>query len=81
MGFTKRDIRTFSMLGCARSFFVHLTDIVKDNSDVIVLTADVGSWVGLEKFQKQYPKNFYNIGIAEQNMTAIACGNSWVWTS
>ena len=76
MELTRRELRTFSMLGCARSFFVHLTDMAKSDEDLVVLTADVGSWVGLEKFQKQYPKQFYNIGIAEQNMIGIAAGMS-----
>ncbi|MBQ3442765.1 MAG: transketolase [Selenomonadaceae bacterium] len=74
MELTRRELRTFSMLGCARSFFVHLTDKAKSNEDLVVLTADVGSWVGLEKFQKQCPEQFYNIGIAEQNMVGIAAG-------
>ena len=48
-------------------------DICAANPDVIVLAADLAKALGVntaEEFEGQY----YNIGIAEQNMMGIACG-------
>lgn len=40
---------------------------------IFVLTADLGYSV-LESYQESSPSTFLNIGVAEQNMTGIACG-------
>ena len=74
MAFERRDIRTFSMLGGRRAFFLKLTELASKNPDTIILTADVSRGSGLEKFHEQFPEQFYNIGIAEQNMIGIAAG-------
>ncbi len=44
----------------------------QDNS-VMLLTGDLGFGV-LDGFSKRFPSQFFNVGIAEQNMTALACG-------
>ena len=72
--FNKRDLRTFSMLGARRSFFMKLTELAAKNPDTVILSADVTRGNGLDKFQQNYPEQFYNIGIAEQNMIGIAAG-------
>lgn len=46
----------------------------KDNKDVVVLDADVSGSTKSAIFGKACPDRFYNIGIAEANMTAIAGG-------
>ena len=76
--FNKRDLRTFSMLGIRRAFFLKLTELAAKNPDTVILSADVTRGNGLEKFQQNYPEQFYNIGIAEQNMIGIAAGMSKV---
>jgi len=44
-----------------------------DDSRIMLVIADLGFSV-VEKFQENYPKRFVNVGIAEQNMTAVAAG-------
>lgn len=46
----------------------------KDNADVVVLDADVSSSTKSGLFGKEYPERFFNVGIAEANMNAMACG-------
>lgn len=67
--------KLMSMFGQGGSAFgITLPEIVKNNSDVIVLSSDMSTPAGLDKFKSAYPDNFYNIGIAEQNMIGIAAG-------
>lgn len=40
---------------------------------IILITGDLGFGV-LTKFAQELPDQFLNVGVAEQNMTAIACG-------
>ena len=46
----------------------------KDDSRVVVLDADVASSTKSGIFAKACPERFYNVGIAEANMVAIAAG-------
>ena len=54
-------------------FISSLTEIVKKNRNIILITGDLGFGV-LNNFIEKYPKQFINAGIAEQNMTSIAAG-------
>ena len=54
-------------------FISSLTEIVKKNTNVILITGDLGFGV-LNNFIEKYPKQFINAGVAEQNMTGIAAG-------
>lgn len=44
------------------------------NKDVVVLTADLSESTRCEKFQAKFPDRFFECGVAEQNMAAIAAG-------
>ena len=44
------------------------------NSNVVVLTADLGGSLKLKPFIKDFPKRFFQCGIAEANMMGIAAG-------
>ena len=50
-----------------------LEQIAAKDPRTIVLTADLGYGV-LDKFAKRFPDRFVNVGICEQNMTAVAAG-------
>lgn len=44
------------------------------NQNVIVLTADLSESTRCEAFAKKWPERFFECGVAEQNMAAIAAG-------
>lgn len=48
----------------------------KDNENVVVLDADVASSTKSGVFGKAFPERFFNVGIAEANMVAMAAGLS-----
>ncbi len=55
------------------AFFDELYNIAKNDSQVILLTADMGAH-SLVKFKQDIPKQYFNVGIAEQSMVSIAAG-------
>jgi transketolase len=57
-----------------RNAFVDtLYDFAKCNKDIMLITGDLGYGV-LTKFWENYPNQFVNAGICEQNMTSVAAG-------
>jgi transketolase len=51
-----------------------LTQIGLKNQKVVALTADLARSTKIGKFEEKIPERFYNVGIAEANMIAIAAG-------
>lgn len=46
----------------------------KENRNVVVLCADLTESTRAEWFQKEFPERFIEMGVAEQNMAAVAAG-------
>ena len=44
--------------------------------DIVVLDADLSKSTKTCEFAKKFPKRFFNMGIAEQNLIGAACGLS-----
>jgi len=55
------------------AFFDSLYDIAKADKNVIFVTADCGA-PSLDKFREDLKEQYYTVGIAEQNMIAVAAG-------
>lgn len=69
------NAKLMSMFGLGGSMFgLTLLKSVENNPNILVLSSDVSTPAGLDKFKSTYSDNFYNIGIAEQNMIGIAAG-------
>jgi transketolase len=54
-------------------FIATLSRVAADDSDVMLLTADLGFGV-LNDFAERFPRQYLNVGVAEQNMTGVAAG-------
>ena len=54
-------------------FINELSSLIDEFPNIILITGDLGFGV-LDDFRKNYPDNFINAGVAEQNMTGIATG-------
>ncbi len=73
----RKTLRAWSMMGPTGFFGVAMNTLAgehlsKDN--LAVLTADLCSFSGLERFSNEHPDKFYNVGIAEQNLIGMAAG-------
>lgn len=55
------------------AFIKRLTELAKSNPKIFLITGDLGFGV-LEDFEKVFPKQYLNAGVAEQNMTGLAAG-------
>lgn len=51
-----------------------LTAAAETRQRVVALDADIAGGTGLHHFRKRHPSRFYQFGIAEQNMMAVAGG-------
>lgn len=51
-----------------------LVRLGKINPDVVVLTADLKESTKCEEFAKAFPNRFFEVGVAEQNLAAVAAG-------
>lgn len=58
----------------ALTMSAELEALAEQRDDIVVLTADLASSNGLDKFEARFPERFINTGIAEQNMMSIAAG-------
>jgi transketolase len=51
-----------------------LVELGRENSDVVVLDADLAKSTKTINFYKEFPERFFDMGIAEQNMMGTAAG-------
>lgn len=71
----KINVKLLSMAGQGGSAFgVGLMNLIQEHPEIMVLSSDMSTPAGLEKFKATYPDHFMNVGIAEQNMIGIAAG-------
>lgn len=74
MEINSASARMLSKLGLRGSFAVTLLEQAGLDERLIVMTADLTTLTGLERFKNTYPDRLINIGIAEQNMVGIGAG-------
>lgn len=72
--FTSKNMRIWSRLGPSGALGVVATGLAENNPKVLMLTADLCFFSGLERFKDEFPDRIYNFGIAEQNMLGAAGG-------
>ncbi|MBI4037751.1 transketolase family protein [Candidatus Curtissbacteria bacterium] len=51
-----------------------LLELGEKNPNVVVLSADLTESTKVNKFAEKYPERFFECGVAEQNMAAVAAG-------
>ncbi len=55
------------------TFIKTLIELAERDERILLLTSDLG-YMALEPFAEKFPKRFFNVGIAEQNMVNVAAG-------
>lgn len=51
-----------------------LIDLAKANEKIIAITAAMPQGTGLDAFEKEFPKRYFDVGIAEQHAVTFAAG-------
>ena len=64
----------WSTIGPRATFGMAALDFSKKYEDLVILTSDVSTSAGLDRFRKTYPEKYLDLGIAEQNMIGVAAG-------
>ena len=71
-----RNIKMWSTIGQRATLGIAALEIAKKNKNLIVLTCDVSTSAGLDRFRKTLPEQYIDLGIAEQNLIGVATGLS-----
>ena len=71
-----RNIKMWSTIGQRATLGIAALEIAKNNKNLIVLTCDVSTSAGLDRFRKTLPEQYIDLGIAEQNLIGVATGLS-----
>lgn len=62
------------MIATREGFGNQLLKSAKNNEKILVLSADLSKATKTDKFAKEFPERFFEIGIAESNMIGISSG-------
>jgi transketolase len=65
---------TVATISSREAFGQALLELGRENPNLVVLDADLGSSTRASVFASEFPERFIQVGIAEQNMVGIAAG-------
>ena len=74
MDINEKSIKIWSTIGARATLGIAALDLAKEIDNLMVLTCDVSTSAGLDRFRKTYPEKYLDLGIAEQNMIGVAAG-------
>ena len=69
-----RNLKLWPNLGMRATFGLIALELAKLDEKLIILTGDVSTSAGLDRYRKNYPEKYIDVGIAEQNLIGIAAG-------
>lgn len=73
--YNKKNARMWAMMGINPAIWsIGYAEVTKERNDTVVFTADLQRYSGLQRTFQANPCKCFNVGIAEQNMVAIASG-------
>ena len=70
----ERNIKVWSTIGSRATCGIAALELAKQMENLMVLTCDVSTSAGLDRYRKTYPDKYIDLGIAEQNMIGVATG-------
>jgi len=74
MNINERNIKIWSAIGARATLGIAALELAKEIDNLMILTCDVSTSAGLDRFRKTYPEKYLDLGIAEQNMIGVAAG-------
>ena len=72
----EKNIKIWSTIGPRATFGIAALELSKEIPELMILTCDVSTSAGLDRFRKLYPDKYLDLGIAEQNLIGVAAGLS-----
>ena len=74
MEVNSKNIKLWSSIGPRASLGLNILELAKNDKDIMVVTCDVSTSAGLDRYRKTLPDQYVDLGIAEQNMIGVAAG-------
>ena len=74
MNINEKNIKIWSTIGSRATLGIAALELAKEIDNLMVLTCDVSTSAGLDRFRKTYPEKYLDLGIAELNMIGVAAG-------
>lgn len=75
MTIDNRNSKICSRLGQRGAIFgMAALDVASKDEKFVLMTADLATLSGMDRYIRTYPRQFINVGIAEQNMVGVAAG-------
>ena len=73
-----KNFKVWSQIGPRATFGLACLNLANEdeNNKLMVLTSDVSTSAGLDRYRKQFPNKYLDLGIAEQNLIGVAAGIS-----
>ena len=68
------NLKIWSRLGMRATFGMVALELGNTTKNLMILTGDVSTSAGLDRFKKKFPDKYLDVGIAEQNMIGIGAG-------
>ena len=72
--FNKANFKLWSKLGMRATFGIAAMELGNKVDKLMILTGDVSTSAGLDRFKKKFPDKYLDVGIAEQNLIGIGAG-------
>jgi transketolase len=72
-GFTW-TVEDVNLISAAETWGEVLAEAARSDANIVALTADLGSSTKICRFKAAFPERYVNVGIAEQNLMAMAAG-------
>ncbi len=76
MNIDPKKIKIWSQIGPRATFGLACLDLSEIEEKLIVLTSDVSTSAGLDRYRKKYNEKYLDVGISEQNLMGVAAGLS-----
>lgn len=70
----KTNFKIWSRLGMRATFGVAALEMANTIEKLTIITGDVSTSAGLDRFRKKFPDKYLDVGIAEQNLIGIGAG-------
>ena len=69
-----KKIKIWSQIGPRATFGLACLDLSDKEKALMVLTSDVSTSAGLDRYKKKFPEKYLDVGISEQNLIGVAAG-------
>ena len=74
MEINEKKIKTWSQIGPRATFGLACLELSDKEKDLMILTSDVSTSAGLDRYKKKFPDKYLDVGISEQNLIGVAAG-------